>query len=142
MELIYFTLGFLFTVTGYGIVLLTKTKSSYTTLLDELHSYEEISNKEYEVIHNRCHTFEKSIEQVSEYYKGIQKQMEHDAYEGNSKLNERITELAGLFNGQGNSNKKLFDVADNQLRNMNMDITLLKKRLKTQSDDPTFNSRY
>tara|TARA_R110000796_G_scaffold18817_1_gene56818 strand:- start:163 stop:591 length:429 start_codon:yes stop_codon:yes gene_type:complete len=142
MELIYFILGFLFTVTGYGIVLLTKTKSSYTTLLDELHSYEEISNKEYEVIHNRCHTFEKSIEQVSEYYKGIQKQMEHDAYEGNSKLNERITELAGLFNGQGNSNKKLFDVADNQLRNMNMDITLLKKRLKTQSDDPTFNSRY
>ena len=142
MELIYFILGFLSTATGYGIVLLTKTKSSHTTLLEEItllldhiNTFEESTSDDYE-------NTQTQIKEISEYYKGIQKQMEHDAYEGNSKLNERITELAGLFNGQGNSNKKLFDVADNQLRNMNMDITLLKKRLKTQSDDPTFNSRY
>ena len=50
MELIYFILGFLSTATGYGIVLLIKTKSSHTLLLEELHSYGEISRKEFDNI--------------------------------------------------------------------------------------------
>ena len=48
MELIYFILGFLFTVTGYGIVLLTKSKSSYTTLLGELHAYRDLSHQQFD----------------------------------------------------------------------------------------------
>jgi len=61
MELIYFLLGFLSTATGYGIVLLTKTKSSHTSLLEELHSYGEISRKEFDNILNLSHKLKKDI---------------------------------------------------------------------------------
>ena len=60
------------------------------------------------------------MKEISEYYMGVQKQMEDDAYEGNTKLNERITELAELFNEQGNRNKRLFDMADKQMRQNKM----------------------
>jgi len=142
MELIYFTLGFLFTVAGYGIVLLTKTKSSHTALLEELHSYGEISRKEFDNILNLNHKLKKDIDEVSEYYIGVQQKMETDAYEGNTKLNERITELAGLFNEQGNRNKRLFDMADKQLRQNQNEIQQANNTLKKIIDDPTTLARY
>ena len=142
MELIYFTLGFLFTVAGYGIVLLTKTKSSHTVLLEELHSYGEISRKEFDNILNLNHKLKKDIDEVSEYYKDVQKQIEKDAYVGNTKLNERITELAGLFNEQGNRNKRLFDIADKQLRQNQDEIQRTVNTLKKIVDDPTTLARY
>ena len=142
MELIYFTLGFLFTVAGYGIVLLTKTKSSHTVLLEELHSYGEISRKEFDNILNLNHKLKKDIDEVSEYYIGVQQKMETDAYEGNTKLNERITELAGLFNEQGNRNKRLFDIADKQLRQNQDEIQRTVNTLKKIVDDPTTLARY
>ena len=142
MELIYFILGFLFTVTGYGIVLLTKTKSSHNTLLEALHSYEEISRKEFNSVLNLSHELKKDIDEVSEYYKDVQKQMENDAYEGNTKLNSRITELAELFNEQGNRNKRLFDMADKQLRQQQNEIQQATNTLKKIVDDPTTLARY
>ena len=142
MELIYFILGFLFTVTGYGIVLLTKTKSSHTTLLEALHSYEEISRKEFNSVLNLSHELKKDIDEVSEYYKDVQKQMENDAYEGNTKLNSRITELAELFNEQGNRNKRLFDMTDKQLRQNQDEIQRANNRLRKIIDDPTTLARY
>ena len=142
MELIYFILGFLFTVTGYGIVLLTKTKSSHNTLLEALHSYEEISRKEFNSVLNLSHELKKDIDEVSEYYKDVQKQIEKDAYVGNTKLNERITELAELFNEQGNRNKRLFDMADKQLRQNQDEIQRTVNTLKKIVDDPTTLARY
>ena len=142
MELIYFILGFLFTVTGYGIVLLTKTKSSHNTLLEALHSYEEISRKEFNSVLNLSHELKKDIDEVSEYYKDVQKQMENDAYEGNTKLNSRITELAELFNEQGNRNKRLFDITDKQLRQNQDEIQRANNRLRKIIDDPTTLARY
>ena len=142
MELIYFILGFLFTVTGYGIVLLTKTKSTHKLLLEELHSYGEISRKEFDNILNLNHKLERSIDEVSEYYKDVQEQIKKDAYVGNTKLNERITELAGLFNEQGNRNKRLFDMADKQLRQNQNEIQQANNTLKKIIDDPTTLARY
>ena len=142
MELIYFILGFLFTVTGYGIVLLTKTKSSHNTLLEALHSYEEISRKEFNSVLNLSHGLKNDIDEVSEYYKDVQEQIKKDAYVGNTKLNERITELAELFNEQGNRNKRLFDMADQQLRQNQNEIQQANNTLKKIIDDPTTLARY
>ena len=142
MELIYFILGFLSTATGYGIVLLTKTKSSHNTLLEALHSYEEISRKEFNSVLNLSHELKKDIDEVSEYYKDVQEQIKKDAYVGNTKLNERITELAGLFNEQGNKNKRLFDMADKQLRQNQDEIQRAVNTLKKIIDDPTTLARY
>ena len=142
MELIYFILGFLFTVTGYGIVLLYKTKSSHNTLLEEItllldytHTLEESINDDYK-------NTQTQMKEISEYYEGVQKQMENDAYEGNTKLNERITELLRLFNEQGNRNKRLFDVADKQLIQNQRDIQQANNTLKKIVDDPTILARY
>ena len=142
MELIYFTLGFLFTVAGYGIVLLTKTKSSHTALLKEIHSYRDISFQQFDRSVSGQSKLEKEMKEISEYYNDVQKQMKNDAYEGNTKLNERITELAGLFNEQGNRNKRLFDIADKQLRQNQNEIQQANNTLKKIIDDPTTLARY
>ena len=142
MELIYFILGFLSTATGYGIVLLTKTKSSHKLLLEELHSYGEISRKEFDNVLNLNQKMEKSMEEVSEYYIGVQQKMETDAYEGNTKLNQRITDLVRLFNEQGNKNKILFDTADKRLRDQQNEIKRANNTLKKIVDDPTVLARY
>lgn len=142
MELIYFLLGFLSTATGYGIVLLTKTKSSHMLLLEELHSYGEISRKEFDNILNLSHKLKKDIDEVSEYYIGVQQKIETDAYEGNTQLNKRITELAELFNEQGNRNKRLFDIADKQLRQQQNEIQQASNTLKKIVDDPSTLARY
>ena len=142
MELIYFILGFLFTVTGYGIVLLHKTKSSHTSLLEELNEYKDISSYQFELTADKSTELEKKLQEVSEYYNKIQIQMENDAYEGNTKLNDRITELAELFNEQGNKNKRLFDVADKQLIQNQRDIQQANSTLKKIVDDPTTLARY
>jgi hypothetical protein len=142
MELIYFILGFLSTATGYGIVLLTKTKSTHKLLLEELHSYGEISRKEFDNILNLSRKLEKDIDEVSEYYIGVQQKMETDAYEGNTQLNQRITELAKLFNEQGNRNKSLFDIADKRLREQQAEIQQATNTLKKIVDDPTVLARY
>ena len=142
MELIYFILGFLSTATGYGIVLLTKTKSSHKLLLEELYSYGEISRKEFDNILNLNQKMEKSLEEVSEYYIGVQQKMETDAYEGNTKLNQRITDLVRLFNEQGNKNKILFDTADKRLRDQQNEIKRANNTLKKIVDDPTVLARY
>jgi hypothetical protein len=142
MELIYFILGFLFTVTGYGIVLLTKTKSSHTTLLKELHSYRDTSFQQFDRSVSGQSRLEKEMKEISEYYNDVQRQMENDAYEGNTKLNGRITELAELFNEQGNRNKRLFDMADKQLRQNQNEIQQANNTLKKIIDDPTTLARY
>lgn len=142
MELIYFILGFLSTATGYGIVLLTKTKSTHKLLLEELHSYGEISRKEFDNILSLNHKLKKDIDEVSEYYIGVQQKMETDAYEGNTQLNKRITELAELFNEQGNRNKRLFDIADKRLRQQQTEIQQANTTLKKIVDDPTILARY
>ena len=72
----------------------------------------------------------------------IQKQMENDAYEGNTKLNERITSVTELFNEQGNRNKRLFDMADKQLRQNQNEIQQANNTLKKIIDDPTTLARY
>ena len=142
MELIYFILGFLFTVTGYGIVLLTKTKSSHTVLLEELHSYRDLSFQQFDRSVAKHSKLESNMKEISEYYNGVQKQMEEDAYEGNTKLNERITQLAEVFNEQGNRNKRLFDMTDKQLRQQQVEIQQATLTLKKIVDDPTVLARY
>ena len=142
MELIYFILGFLFTATGYGIVLLTKTKSSHTALLKELHSYRDVSFQQFDRSVAKHSKLEKEMKEISEYYSSVQRQMKEDAYEGNTKLNERITELAGLFNEQGNRNKRLFDTADKRLREQKNEIQQATNTLKKIVDDPTVLARY
>ena len=142
MELIYFILGFLSTVTGYGIVLLTKTKASHTTLLEEItllldhiNTFEESINDDYE-------NTQTQIGEISGKYNKIQRKMEDDKYSGMVKINERITELAGLFNEQGNRNKHLFDMADKQLRQNQNEIQQANNTLKKIIDDPTTLARY
>ena len=142
MELIYFILGFLFTVTGYGIVLLTKTKSSHTALLKELHSYRDLSFQQFDRSVEKSNKLEENMKEISEYYMGVQKQIKEDAYEGNTQLNQRITELAELFNEQGNRNKRLFDMADKQLRQNQNEIQQATNTLKKIVDDPTVLARY
>jgi len=142
MELIYFTLGFLFTVAGYGIVLLTQTKSSHTTLLKEIHSYRDISFQQFDRSVANHSKLGKEMKEISEYYTDVQKQMKEDAYAGNTKLNGRITELAELFNEQGNRNKRLFDMADKQLRQQQIEIQQANNALKKIVDDPTTLARY
>ena len=142
MELIYFILGFLFTVTGYGIVLLTKTKSSHTSLLGELHACRDLTHQQFDRSVAKHNKLEGDMKEISEYYIDVQKQMENDAYEGNTKLNGRITELAELFNEQGNRNKRLFDMADKQLRQQQNEIQQATNTLKKIVDDPTTLARY
>ena len=142
MELIYFILGFLFTVTGYGIVLLTKTKSSHTTLLEEITQYRNLTYTYHDQLMARSDKTKSDLKKISEYYNNVQKQMEEDAYEGNTKLNERITELSRLFNEQGNKNKRLFDVADKQLIQNQREIQQANTTLKKIIDDPTILARY
>jgi hypothetical protein len=142
MELIYFILGFLSTATGYGIVLLTKTKSSHTALLKELHSYRDTSFQQFDRTVARNSKLKKDMEEISEYYIGVQQKMETDAYEGNTQLNKRITELVTLFNEQGKRNKILFDTADKQLRKQQTEIQQATNTLKKIVDDPTVLARY
>ena len=142
MELIYFTLGFLFTVAGYGIVLLTKTKSSHKALLEEITQYRNLTYTYHDQLMARSDKTKSDMKKISEEYDIVQKQMKNDAYEGNTKLNERITELAGLFNEQGNRNKRLFDMADKQLRQNQNEIQQANNTLKKIIDDPTTLARY
>jgi len=142
MELIYFILGFLFTVTGYGIVLLTKTKSSHTALLKEITQYRDLTYTYHDQLMVRSDKTKSDLKKISEEYNNVQKQMESDAYEGNTKLNGRITELAGLFNEQGNGNKKLFDVADRQLLNHDREIQMLRSNFQQFSKDKGTIDRY
>ena len=142
MELIYFILGFLFTVTGYGIVLLTKTKSSHMALLKEIHSYKDISFQQFDRSVAQNSKLQKDMKEISEEYNNVQIQMKTDAYEGNTKLNGRITELAELFNEQGNRNKRLFDIADKQLRQQQNEIQQAANTLKKIVDDPSTLARY
>lgn len=130
MELIYFILGFLSTATGYGIVLLTKTKSSHTALLKELHSYRDLTYTYHDQLMARFDKVKSEMEEIAEYYVGVQKKMETDAYEGNTQLNKRITELVTLFNEQGKRNKILFDTADKQLRKQQTEIQQATNMLK------------
>ena len=142
MELIYFILGFLSTATGYGIVLLHKTKSSHTTLLEEItllldhiHTFEESINDDYE-------NTQTQMGEISGKYNKIQKIMEDDKYSGMVKINERITSVTELFNEQGNRNKRLFDMADKQLRQQQTEIQQANNTLKKIVDDPTILARY
>ena len=142
MELIYFILGFLSTATGYGIVLLHKTKSSHTTLLEEItllldhiHTFEESINDDYE-------NTQTQMGEISGKYNKIQKIMEDDKYSGMVKINERITSVTELFNEQGNRNKRLFDMADQQLRQNQNEIQQANNTLKKIIDDPTTLARY
>ena len=142
MELIYFILGFLSTATGYGIVLLHKTKSSHTTLLEEvtllldhIHTFEESINDDYE-------NTQTQMGEISGKYNKIQKIMEDDKYSGMVKINERITSVTELFNEQGNRNKHLFDMADKQLRQNQNEIQQANNTLKKIIDDPTTLARY
>ena len=61
---------------------------------------------------------------------------------GMVKINERITEVTELFNEQGNRNKRLFDIADEQLRQNQKDIQQANSTLKKIIDDPTTLARY
>ena len=135
MELIYFILGFLFTVTGYGIVLLHKTKSSHTALLEEITLILDQSTHQDKMHHLQ-------LNEISGYYNKIQRQMEDDKYSGMVKINERITSVTELFNEQGNRNKRLFDMADKQLRQNQNEIQQANNTLKKIIDDPTTLARY
>ncbi len=142
MELIYFILGFLFTATGYGIVLLVKTKSSHKKILKELHSYRDLSFQQFDRTVAKNSKLESNVKQIAENYRIIQKQLETDAYEGNTKLNDRITALTESFNEQGNRNKRLFDIADKQLKQNQLDIQVTANTVKKIIDDPTTLARY
>ncbi len=142
MELIYFILGFLFTATGYGIVLLVKTKSSHKKILKELHSYRDLSFQQFDRTVAKNSKLESNVKQIAENYRIIQKQLETDAYEGNTKLNDRITALTESFNEQGNRNKRLFDMADKQLKQNQLDIQVTANTVKKIIDDPTTLARY
>lgn len=82
------------------------------------------------------------MKEISEEYNNVQIQMKTDAYEGNTQLNKRITELAELFNEQGNRNKRLFDIADKQLRQQQNEIQQAANALKKIVDDPSTLARY
>ena len=73
MELIYFILGFLSTATGYGIVLLTKTKSSHTTLLEEITLLLDHINTFEESINDNYENAQTQIGEISGKYNKIQK---------------------------------------------------------------------
>ena len=82
------------------------------------------------------------MKEISEEYNNVQIQMKTDAYEANTQLNKRITELAELFNEQGNRNKRLFDIADKQLRQQQNEIQQAANALKKIVDDPSTLARY
>ena len=142
MELIYFILGFLFTVTGYGIVLLHKTKSSHTALLKELHSYRDISFQQFDRSVANNSKLENEMKEISEYYVDVQKQMNKDAYEGNAELNQRIVNLIETVNVLEKKNKGLFDMADKQLIQNQREIQQVSNTVKKIVDDPTILARY
>jgi hypothetical protein len=142
MELIYFILGFISTVTGYGIVLLVKTKSSHISLLEELREDTQIRNEHYKLNSLDNLEIQTKLKKVSENYRIIQKQLETDAYEGNKKLNDRITELTKSFNEQGNKNKRLFDMADEQFTKTQREIQQISNTVKKIVDDPNTLARY
>jgi hypothetical protein len=142
MELIYFILGFLSTVIGYGIVLLHKTKSSHTTLLEEialLLNHIDLFKDNIDEDHENTQA---QMNEISEYYNKIQRKMGDDKYSGMVKINERITAVTELFNEQGNRNQRLFDIADKQLRQNQNDIQQANSTLKKIIDDPTTLARY
>tara|TARA_R110000796_G_scaffold22028_1_gene64246 strand:- start:603 stop:1031 length:429 start_codon:yes stop_codon:yes gene_type:complete len=142
MELIYFILGFLFTVTGYGIVLLYKTKSSHATLLGEITQYRDLTSTYNKQLVTESNLIRSDMEEISGYYNSIQRLLKDDKYDGINKINERITAVTELFNEQGNRNKRLFDMADQQLRQNQKEIQQANNTLKKIIDDPTTLARY
>ena len=142
MELIYFISGILTVGTVYGVLLLRKVKTSYDEVLEEssrLYSLTQITQDE---IAGKFDSVRGQLIEVLEKNEKLGKQMNDDAYAGNTELNDRITELAKTFNQQGLSNKKLFDVADGQFRKINSDIQILNSALKRFQDDPDLKARY
>ena len=135
MELIYFILGFLFTVTGYGIVLLYKTKSSHMVLLERLQSQSNISSlREAEVIGN--------IEDLNMTLNDIQVSMKKDQYKSLSDINKRINNLDQVT-ASINSNLK----ESNRVFTKNISTAMTKyQHLQTQvkqlGQDPNMTSRY
>ena len=142
MELIYFILGFLFTVTSYGIVMLYKTKTSHNTLLEEIEQYKDLTHTFTNSMHTELITISDKMEEITRNYYAIQEKLKTDTYEGNNKLNKRITAVTELFNEQGNRNKRLFDTADKQLRQSQNEIQQLKVSLKAMGQDPNMLNRY
>jgi len=142
MEIVYFIIGVLSSILGYGIVLLHKTKSSHTSLLEELNTYRDITFENQDYLTKRDDIRGEEMENMVIHYKSIQEKMEDDAYEGNTELNRRISELSRVFNDEGNKTQKLFDIADKQLRGFTNDISILKNQLKAFKDDPNLKARY
>ena len=142
MELIYFISGVLTVGTVYGVLLLRKVKSSYDEVLEESSRLYSLTQMTQDEISGKFDSVREQLIEVLDNNEKLGKQMSDDAYAGNTELNERITELAGLFNEQGNRNKSLFDMADKQLRQNQREIQQANSTLKKIVDDPTTLARY
>jgi uncharacterized protein YggU (UPF0235/DUF167 family) len=142
MELIYFISGILTVGTVYGVLLLRKVKSSHTELLESSSQLLDLTQTTRENVLGKFNDANKRMIRINEENEKLIKQMNDDAYVGNTELNQRITDLAKVFNQQGNANKKLFDVADSQFRKINSDIQILNGALKRFQDDPNLKARY
>ena len=135
MELIYFILGFLFTVTGYGVVLLYKTKSSHTVLLEKLQSQSNISSlREAEVIGN--------IEDLSMTLNDIQVSMKKDQYKSLSDINKRINNLDQVTTSINSNLKESNRVFTKNISTAMTKYQHLQTQVKQLGQDPNMTSRY
>tara|TARA_R110001592_G_scaffold358221_1_gene662465 strand:+ start:1109 stop:1537 length:429 start_codon:yes stop_codon:yes gene_type:complete len=142
MELLYFISGILTVGTIYGVLLFRQIKSSHTTLLEEINQHKDSTHDFTNNMDTELLIISNELENISGYYTNVKNQMEEDNYEGNVKLNQRITDIATEFNRQGNGNKQLFDTIDEMFKKTNNDISQLKLRTKGLGDNRNAIDRY
>lgn len=135
MELIYFILGFLFTVGAYGVILFKKTKASHAVLLDRYQMQTNISAlREAELAGE--------IECLKLMVNDIQTNMEKDQYESLSAVNKTINELQLTVNTNTKNIKYSDSTFNKNITNAFNEIMQLKNNLKALAQDPNMSSTY
>ena len=119
METIYFIIGVLSTVLGYGVYILHTVKKSHTNLLNELDVHKNFLSHKYK-----------------------ESKMNKDSYKQIGTVNNSLEKHIGNFNSYKETSDKLFYTADTQLKKLFEQHSELNEKLKTLSNDPNFISRY
>ena len=142
METIYFIIGVLSTVLGYGVYILHTVKKSHTNLLNELDVHKNFLSHKYQESIQAYERANKQVGEIKRYVTDIQDKMNKDSYEQIGTVNNSLEKHIGNFNSYKETPDKLFYTADTQLKKLFEQHSELNEKLKTLSNDPNFISRY
>jgi CTP synthase (UTP-ammonia lyase) len=131
MELLYFISGILSVGITYSIVLLRKNQSNYTSALEKLQSFMNISSVNVAELRD-------TVSLVEEKYFDIIEKLEKDQYASISEINERLKDLSRQTNAMNERLSQVSKTLNNHISQSSVERNTLKNNFKKLSQDPNF----